>query len=131
MHCLLHIEMMCNELRIKRISNKRNDVINMKTRIDKSRVEYEFFRFMRSFTNEFDEHDANENVELMCDYVDVLRYRNDDLFNNYFDACKRNNVNTTFDERAFVVCECETQNEYIVIYNQKYNYVRNAFRVFE
>lgn len=98
----------------------------MKTTIDKSRVEYEFFRYMRSFTNEFE----NRDDELMCDYVDALRHEIANVNNIYFDAIRREQTIVNNDnERVFVVIECETQNEYIVVYNVEFNYVSNAYRV--
>lgn len=99
----------------------------MKTKIDKSRVEFEFFRYMKCFTHEFD----NRNDELMCDYVDLLHKHIENVNDHYFDALHRNNAYHNEYERAFVVIECETQNEYIAIYDYKHNYVRVAFRVFE
>ena len=97
----------------------------MKIAIDKNVVEFEFFRFMKSFTNEFD----NRDDELMCDYVDKLRHEIANVNNVYFDAIRRENAHKHANETIFVVIECETQNEFVVFFNHEFNYVTNAFRV--
>lgn len=89
----------------------------MKTKIDKFDVEKQLIQKLKNRR-----FDKTHNIDLIaCDYIDILR-------NEMIDKYNARDIYVLSNERLFVAIECETQIEFVFVYNETYNEITHLFQ---